>query len=232
MMTAMTRMIKFEKVNIFIVLILIICLSQNNLLTFGYYNWITGDPVADAYKDGEPDYADGDLEDKLGDSGYYYDLFPEERDGEPDDYEKGIIGWNYDRDPIYKNGNSNNKKGTDYNNPIVDHITNFGKDYGANSSANGTQVFSAGLAGDIVVTGDKIYYRHRDGTFHKAWLKVGEKWYYFDPVDSALVTTALKDIDGIVYYFNNYGQMMTNTVIKIAGYRINIDSNGACKLIN
>ena len=35
------------------------------------------------YKDGEPDYADGDLEDKLGDSGYYYDLFPEERDGQP-----------------------------------------------------------------------------------------------------------------------------------------------------
>ena len=41
---------------------------------------------------------------KFGDSGYYYDLFPEERDGEPDDYEKGIIGWTYDGNPIYKNG--------------------------------------------------------------------------------------------------------------------------------
>ena len=220
------RMIKFKKTNIFIALVLVICLSQNHFLSFGYYNWLTGDPVADAYKDGEPDYADGDLEDKLGDSGYYYDLFPEERDGEPDDYEKGIIGWTYDGDPIYKNGNSNNKKGTDYNNPIVDHITNF-----SNNSASGTQVFSAGLAGDVIATGGKIYYRHKDGTFHKGWLKVGEKWYYFDPVDLALVTTALKDIDGNVYYFNNYGQMMTNTVIEIAGYKIRIDGNGWCSII-
>ena len=49
----------------------------------GYYDDI--DWVSKSYKDGEPDYSDGDLEDKLGDSGYYYDLFPEERDGEPDD---------------------------------------------------------------------------------------------------------------------------------------------------
>ena len=87
------------------------------------------------------------------------------------------------------------------------------------------------MAGDVIATGGKIYYRHKDGTFHKGWLKVGEKWYYFDPVDLALVTTALKDIDGNVYYFNNYGQMMTNTVIEIAGYKIRIDGNGWCSII-
>ena len=40
-----------------------------------------------------------------------------------------------------------------------------------------------------------------------------------------------KDIDGKVYYFNDYGQMMTNTVIEIAGYKINIDGNGWCSVI-
>ena len=117
------------------------------------------------YKGGEPDYADGDLEDKLGDSGYYYDLFPEERDGEPDDYEKGIIGWTYDGDPIYKNNNSNSKNGTNYNSK--DLITDYINNYKGNATSNETRVISAGLAGDIIQTGDKIYFRHKSGTFHK-----------------------------------------------------------------
>ena len=228
MMTMVMKKTNSEKINIFIALILVICLSQNNLLTFGYYNWLTGDPVADAYKDGEPDYADGDLEDKLGDSGYYYDLFPEERDGEPDDYEKGIIGWTYDGNPIYKNGSSNNKKGTDYNNPIIDHITNFS----SSNYVNGTKVYPAGLAGDVIATGDKIYFRHKDGTFHRGWLKVGEKWYYFDPNTMGVVTNQLKEIDGLVYYFDKYGLMASNTILEIANYKIQVDSNGACRLIN
>lgn len=53
-----------KKINIFIILSLMICLSQNNLLTFGYYNWYD-DQVANAYKDGKPDHADGDLKTNL-----------------------------------------------------------------------------------------------------------------------------------------------------------------------
>lgn len=71
---------KLTKIFILILLITIYC----NANFAGYYDDI--DWVSKSYKDGEPDYSDGDLEDKLGDSGYYYDLFPEERDGEPDDY--------------------------------------------------------------------------------------------------------------------------------------------------
>ena len=184
--------------------------------------------MTDEYKDGELDYADGDLEDKFGDSGYYYDLFPEERDGEPDDYEKGIIGWTYDGNPIYKNGSSNNKKSTDYNNLIIDYITNFS----SSNYVNGTKVYSAGLAGDVIATGDKIYFRYKDGTFYKGWLKVGKNWYYFDLTDLTLVINSLKDIDDKVYYFNNYGQMASNTILEIANCKIQVDSNGACKMIN
>lgn len=77
----------------------------------------------------------------------------------------------------------------------------------------------------------KVYYKNNDGSFHRGWKEEGGDWYYFDPTDLALVTTALKDIDGKVYYFNDYGQMMANAVINIAGYKINIDGNGWCSVI-
>ena len=188
------------------------------------------DPVAEAYKGGEPDYADGDLEDKLGDSGYYYDLFPEERDGEPDDYEKGIIGWTYDGDPIYKNSTSNNKNGTNYNSK--DLITDYINNHKGSIISYENRVISAGLAGDIIQTGDKIYYRHKSGTFHKGWLGLSNnKWYYFDPNDSTLATNTLKDIDGFVYYFDKYGVMMSDTNIELGGHKIKIDSMGRCQLV-
>ena len=82
-----------------------------------------------------------------------------------------------------------------------------------------------------VTANGKVYYKNNDGSFHRGWKEEGGYWYYFDPIDLALVTTALKDIDGKVYYFNDYGQMMTNTVIEIAGYKINIDGNGWCSII-
>ena len=82
-----------------------------------------------------------------------------------------------------------------------------------------------------VTANGKVYYKNNDGTFHRGWKEEGGYWYYFDPTDLALVTTALKDIDGKVYYFNDYGQMMLNTVIEIAGYKIRIDGNGWCSVI-
>ena len=73
---------------------------------------------------GEPDLADGDLEQKL--YPFYYDAFPEEREPDADDLAKGIIGWDYDGDPIYRDNNSqsSNKNGTDYNRQIIDYYTN------------------------------------------------------------------------------------------------------------
>lgn len=71
---------------------------------------------------GEPDLSDGDLEQKL--YPFYYEAFPEEREPDPDDIKNGIVGWDYEGNPIYKDDNSySNNKGTDYNNPIIDHYT-------------------------------------------------------------------------------------------------------------
>ena len=215
----------FKRVIIGIIFAISICKICFTSFASYYY-----DPVADAYKGGEPDYADGDLEDKLGDSGYYYDLFPEERDGEPDDYEKGIIGWTYDGDPIYKNNNSNSKNGTNYNSKYL--ITDYINNYKGNATSNETRVISAGLAGDIIQTGDKIYFRHKSGTFHKGWLGLANnKWYYFDPSSLELVKNELKEIDGYVYYFDQYGVMMTNATVEIGWSRVKIDDKGRCQLL-
>ncbi len=86
------------------------------------------------------------------------------------------------------------------------------------------------VIGAINVNG-KIYYKNDDGTFHRGWKAEGGYWYYFDPSDLALVTNTLKEIDGKVYYFNEHGQMLSNIVIDIAGYKINIDANGWCQLV-
>ena len=150
-------------------------------------------------------------------------MFPEERDGETDDYEKGIEGLDYDANPIYKNNNSNNKYS-------VNNSVGSTKDYTTNS--NGIRITNVGVAGDIIVIGDNLYYRHSDGTFHKGWLGLSNGWYYFDPNNSVLVRNELKEIDGVVYYFDNYGIMLFNTIIEIAGYKIKIDENGYCTLIN
>lgn len=96
-------------------------------------------------------------------------MFPEERDGEPDDYEKGIVGWTYDGDAIYNSNSSNNKNNTNYNNPITGYENNFNR---------------YNIANDIKV-----------------------------------------------YYFNEYGQMLSNTIIEIVGTKIAIDKNGSCTVI-
>lgn len=221
------------QLNIIIGIVFTLCVFRNYFTVLAF-NWANDyDPVSDAYKFGEPNYGDGDLEDKLGDSGYYYDMFPEERDGEPDDYEKGIIGWNYDGDPIYKNNNSGKKK-TDYNNPIVDHVTNASGPVTIRKDTiiDGATVYPVGSVADILVIGNRVYYRYKDGIFHKGWLKVGNSWYYFDPDTLGLVFNQLKEIDGLIYYFDSYGVMASNTIMEIANCKIQIDSNGACKVID
>lgn len=110
----MMKMLKSIKIqfNIIIGIIFIECLFQNFSTTFAYFSWRADDPVADAYSGGEPD-----------------------------DYEKGIVGWNYDGNPIYKNGSSDKKKSTNYNDPIVDHVTNYSGSSGVNkyTTADGLQ---------------------------------------------------------------------------------------------
>ena len=191
-------------------LIFVMCMFQSCFASFGTSFYNSYDPVYEAYKGGEPDYADGDLEDKLGDSGYYYDLFPEERDGESDDY-------------VRKNNSQSSGSSKKYS-------SNFdvNDDFIRNMRDIRTRQFR--VIGAINVNG-KIYYKNDDGTYHRGWKEELGSWYYFDPETLALVCSALKDIDGKVYYFNEYGQMVTNSIIEIAGIKIAIDNNGWCTAI-
>lgn len=183
---------------------------QNCFASFGATLLTTNDPVYEAYKGGEPDYADGDLEDKLGDSGYYYDLFPEERDGESDDYSK-------DSSSQSSNSSKNYSSNFEVNDEFIRNMRDI-------------RTRRYRVIGAINVNG-KTYYKNDDGTFHTGWKEELGSWYYFDPENLALVRNALKDINGKVYYFNEYGQMLSNTIIEIAGTKIAIDKNGWCSVI-
>ena len=181
-------------------------------MTYGAMKINYDDPVYNAYKDGEPDYADGDLEDKLGDSGYYYDLFPEERDGEPDDYQSS-------------KSNNNSKKSTNYDSNFS--ITD---DYIRNMKNINTRKFYR-VYGAVNINGN-TYYRNQDDTYYRGWKEENGSWYYFDEITYVLVRNGLKNIDGIVYYFNEYGQMESNKTINIAGYNVAIDENGSCRIVD
>lgn len=186
------------------------------------------------YKDGEPDYADGDLEDKLGDSGYYYDLFPEERD-EPDDnisnnsgtktdinnpkmyYYNNIAG--YYNNPNSLRNNSNFQIIIKDSNDNTIGATNIGNSSG--SSANYSN------AGFKEINGN-IYYIKPDGTFKTGWLHASDKWYYFDLQNSALVMNQLKEIDNRVYYFQADGVMACNTIVTLGGMNVIVNEKGEC----
>ena len=194
-----------------LLVVVIICFIRISFTSFAFNIIGSYDPVEEAYRGGEPDYADGDLEDKLGDSGYYYDLFPEERDGEPDDYKGGYTSRNY-------NGN----------NMIVDHITNFN----SNKKAYKSEILPAGDLGDVIVVGNNIYFRYKNGTFYKGWLGLPQGWYYFDPITFAVARNEFKNINGVVYYFGDQALMLSNTIIEVAGHKVYIDINGSCTLVS
>ena len=87
---------------ILINVLIIICLTTP--VYAGFFD--DTDWVEKSYRDGEPNYADGDLEDKLGDSGYYTDLFHEE-----------VFNEDFNNLETQKNNiNGTNK----YNKPIID----------------------------------------------------------------------------------------------------------------
>lgn len=186
-----------------IVLVFAITIFAFSIKSYSYTNY---DPVKEAYKGGEPDYADGDLEDKLGDSGYYYDLFPEERDDEPDDYK-----------PSYK---SNNKYKSNFN--VDENFIRNMKDI----STRQYKVYGA------IVVNNKVYYKNADGSFHSGWKEELGKWYYFDPTTFALVMNELRDINGIVYYFKKNGVMACNETFLISGISLYADKNGSCSIVN
>ena len=192
---------------VLIAISMVVSIFQSCFKSFGYsyYN----DPVAEAYKGGEPNYADGDLEDKLGDSGYYYDLFSEERDGEPDDYGN------------QKNSNNTSKK---YNSNF-----NLTDAYIRNIPNYNTRTYK--VYGAVAVEG-KLYYINDDGSFYRGWKEEKGYWYYFDPKDLALCINTLKDIDGKVYYFNSLGHMVLNTIVELGGYQVTIDEHGWCSIVN
>ena len=183
----------------------------DEFIDYGFFN-NDYDPVREAYKGGEPDYADGDLEDKLGDSGYYYDLFEEERQDEPEDYE----------DEINKNKSNNKKK-------IYKSDININDQYIRNMPDYNTRSYR--IIGAVSANG-KTYYKNADGTFHRGWKEENGYYYYFEPTTLALVTNELKDINGAIYYFNEYGQMERNKIIEIAGIKVKIDNSGICSVVS
>ena len=158
-----------------------------------------------SYEDGEPDYSDGDLEDKLGDSGYYYDLFPEERDGESDDYDSSTK-------------------------PKVNYNSNFVIDDSFIKNMKDIRTRQYRVIGAVTVDG-KIYYKNSDGSFHTGWKEELGRWYYFDPTTLALVMHELRDINGKVYYFKPNGVMACDEIITIGGIRIYVDKDGCCSII-
>ena len=54
----------------------------------------------------------------------------------------------------------------------------------------------------------------------------------FGEITYALVRNGLKNIDGIVYYFNEYVQMESNKIFNISGYNVAIDENGSCRIVD
>ena len=221
--------------SIIIGIIFVICLFQSCFASFGSSLLTSYESVYEAYKNGEPDYADGDLEDKLGDSGYYYDLFPEERDGEPKDYAKGK---NSKSPSSPKNYNSNFEITDDFIRNMNNYDTRkFRFEFPDGSSWYGTMTdfekIKAQLRYGFTKIGDKWYYKKQDGSFKTGWQQDSNgKWFYFDPVDLSSIENQLKEIDGKVYYFNENGEMEANKIVNIAGYKINIDKDGICVLIN
>ena len=190
---------KLIKIFILFLFTIIYC----NAIFAGYYDDI--DWVSKSYKDGEPDYSDGDLEDKLGDSGYYYDLFPEERDGEPDDY----------------NPSSKSRGNYNSNFEINDNFIRNMKDIRTRQYR---------VIGAITVNG-KIYYKNNDGSFHTGWKEELGKWYYFDHVTLVLVMYELRDINGKVYYLKPNGVMACDETFTISGIKIHADKDGGCSIV-
>lgn len=176
----------------------------------------------EVYKDGEPDYSDGDLEDKLGDSGYYADLFPEDVE---DDYCK-------------PKSNSNTK--TDINNPITVYQKDVAGWYNdSNRNVNNGAIIqgtSANVAGKIATIGNvgagvyvidgKIYYIPDGTTPFRGWLQVNTNWYYFDDY---MVRNELKDIGGRVYYFQDDGKLAMNKTFEIENKVFIADENGVVR---
>lgn len=186
------------------------------------------------YKDGEPDYADGDLEDKLGDSGYYYDLFPEERDGEPDDnvsknkktdvnnpvtiYQNNISGW-------YNDPNSLRNYENTYQITVIDANGNV---IGNNNVENEKESANTSNGNFNVINGN-IYYIKSDGSFKTQWLQINDDWYYFDKETYVMLHDVAKNINDRLYYFEADGRMAKNANKIINGIYYTIGADGVCK---
>ncbi|MCQ2609752.1 MAG: hypothetical protein MJ151_03050 [Lachnospiraceae bacterium] len=177
---------------------------------FSDYN----DYINEIYEGGEPDYADGDLEDKLGDSGYYGDLFPEEVEGDND----------YD---ISSNGGYAHKS---FDRQVIVDRSDVSKSF-SYSSGSPTFVFTQPRYGAVTI-GDNIYYKNPDGTYKTGWYQESGKWYYFDSNSCALVRNQLVEFNGKVYYLQEDYTMATSRLININGVLIKIDENGCCEIIN
>lgn len=223
----------FEKCKIVLLIFIIECLLSFNSFA-GYFD--DTDWVDEYYGRGvEPDYADGDLEDKLGDSGYYYDLFPEERDGEPDDYDGNSSGGSSG----YSNGgagNHNFEMTEDFINNMRNLDTRVFKYEFPDGSTLGLtktqyeKMKNQFFAGAFEKNGN-IYYRYYNGDLRTGWIEEDNNWFYFDKATGAMVKNQLVEYKGKVYYLNSLGFMATNTEVILNGVTIRIDDKGVCKVV-
>ena len=152
-----------RKINSLIVGIVLLILVMSYTASAGYLD--TPYWPNELYKDGGPDYADGDLEDKLGDSGYYYDLFPEERD-EPDDY-------NNSNSSSYSSGSSSSSNNS--------KITTINKYTGRWEKVNAHSIWSQNINGTYRQDYEWVFYP--TGSSSKLvlkWAVIDDKLYHFD----------------------------------------------------
>lgn len=69
------------------------------------------------------------------------------------------------------------------------------------------------------------YYQDENGANKKGWQYIGDKWYYLDP-ETYVMTTGLKEINGLKYWFNDDGSMAINHWVKMDGKDYYFDSDG------
>lgn len=177
------------------------------------YNNITN-PWTQLGEDGVFDYADGDLEDKLGDWDIYKDIFPE--DYEDDENAKE---YNYSYPP--------SKDTFKY-----EHVDISTTDYYYTGSSCGNENkphYKKDIKKPQVYTGGRWVKRtnwHTD-----TWVsKYMDDWYYYPYGNNESLKLTWAYIDNILYFFNRYGWMEHDSTVRLDGKAYHADSNGACTL--
>lgn len=167
-----------KKFCLFVIIICILCANIAFADWYDDYNYT--DYINEIYKGGEPDYSDGDLEDKLGDSGYYADLFPEEVE---DDYNDN---YTYSYTPKKK----------DYSN--LDMATRIEKESGRKAPKK-----YKGRWEKIETPKTSNWSSELFGAYKKNY-----EWKFYPEGSKNCLVLAWAIIDDKLYSFNRYGYMV------------------------